>query len=225
MNVLYSRAGVATQIILDTVLVDVGDGTLRDLLSTDYNFETLDIIVITHGHYDHMGGLHSLLGYLRMMGRHTPLTILHPGAREVDTIVTGFSRCYKDTIPFKIEVIQVKDREIYQFKNVKIQPFSVDHAGSTAQGIMPKIPAVGYRISFKDRTVAVTGDSSLCDSLKELVSGVDMAFIEATWTEERKHRLTKKHGDIEKDMLSVHLSEEQAHELGKLAKAYVLIHT
>ena len=223
-HVLYSKAGVATQIILDTVLVDVGDGTLRDLLSTDYNFEDLDIIVITHGHYDHMGGLHSLLGYLRMKGRKKLLKILHPGACEVDAVIQGFRKCYKDTIPFKIEVIKVEDRHIYQFNSVTIQPFFVNHAGSTAQGIMPPIPAAGYRVALKGKIVAVTGDSSMCESLKELVSGADTAYIEATWTQERKEMLTRKYGDIEKDMLKVHLSEEQARNLGKLAKHYVLIH-
>jgi len=224
-QVLYSRAGMATQILLDTVLVDVGDGTLRDLCAREYNFEDMDIIAITHGHYDHMGGLHSLLGYLRMIGRKKTLRILHPGALEVDSVVRGFTKCYENTIPFEIEVIQVEDRKIYQFDTVSIQPFFVSHAGSTAQGIMPKIPAAGYRIIVKDQIFAVTGDSCMCYSLRELVSGADMAFIEATWTEERKKRLTKKYGDIEEEMLAVHLSEEQAHQLGKLSKEYMLIHT
>ncbi len=224
IHVLYSRAGIATQIILNNVLVDAGDGTLRDLLAAAYNFDNLDVIIITHGHYDHMGGLHTLLGYLRMIGRKKMLKILHPGACEVETLIKGFQTCYKGTIPFPIDLVRIEDRQIYNVNKVRIQPFFVCHAGSTAQGIMPPIPATGYKITFDNMVVAVTGDSCMCTALKELVSGADIAFIEATWTEERKEMLTKKHGDIEKDMLSVHLSEEQAESLGKLAKKYVLIH-
>ena len=225
IDVLYSRAGIATQIVINNVLVDIGDGTLRDLLAVEYDFETLDVIVITHGHYDHVGGLHTLLGYLRMIGRKKTLKILHPGACEVNTLVGGFENCYGDTIPFEIDLVCVEDRKMYYFGNVRIQPFFVSHAGSTAQGIMPSIPATGYRIFLEDRIVAVTGDSCMCEALKELVSGADTAFIEATWTEERKEMLTKKYGDMESDILSVHLSVEQAEGLGKLAKEYVLIHT
>ncbi|MGC1122785.1 MAG: MBL fold metallo-hydrolase [Candidatus Methanofastidiosia archaeon] len=223
--VLFSQAGIATQILLDNVLVDVGDGTLRDLLAVSYDFQTLDTILITHGHYDHMGGLHSLLGYLRMIGHTTPLNIFHPGACEVDAVITGFKTCYQDTIPYPMIITIVEDRKPYILSNVVIQPFFVVHAGSTAQGVLSPIPAVGYRITFKDKTVAVTGDSAYCNSLEELVKGADQAFIEATWTKRRKEMLTKKYGDIEKDMLKVHLSEEQAHHLGNFAREYTIIHT
>jgi ribonuclease Z len=225
VNLLFSKAGIATQILLDSVLIDVGDGTLRDLLSQSCDMSSIEIIAITHGHYDHVGGLFSLLGYMRMIGRKDPVKILYPGSCEVETLVSGFKTVYADYLPFTIELIQVTNHQIYHFGNTTIQSIFVLHAGSTAQGILPSIPATGYRITVQDKTYAVTGDSTLCDALEELVSGADLAFIEATWTPARKAMLSEKYGDIEESMLSVHLSEEQAHALGKLAKDYMLIHT
>lgn len=225
IKLLFSKAGIATQLLLDSVLVDVGDGTLRDLLAHSYDVEAIDIIAITHGHYDHVGGLFSLLGYMRMIGREKPLKILHPGSPVVETIVSGFQTLYRDYLPFPIQLTPVSDHETFHFDTITLTSIFVVHAGSTAQGILPSIPATGYRIISKKRTYAVTGDSAMCDALIELVSDADFAFIEATWTAERKKMLTEKYGDIEESMLSVHLSEEQAHTLGCLAKDYMLIHT
>jgi len=42
-SILYSKAGIATQILLSTeedyFIVDIGDGTLRDLLLRKINFK------------------------------------------------------------------------------------------------------------------------------------------------------------------------------------------
>ncbi|MFW9869975.1 MAG: ribonuclease Z, partial [Candidatus Thorarchaeota archaeon] len=69
VDIPFSAAGVATTIVLTSkftgkmMLFDVGDGILRDLLmsgNTDFVHE-IDPIAISHGHFDHVGGLHSLL--------------------------------------------------------------------------------------------------------------------------------------------------------------------
>ena len=72
VNVPFSAAGVGTTIVLTSkftgkmMLLDVGDGVLRDLLlsgNTDF-VNAIDPIAISHGHFDHVGGLHSLLGFM-----------------------------------------------------------------------------------------------------------------------------------------------------------------
>ncbi len=73
----FSAAGVGTTIVLTSkftgkmMMLDVGDGVLRDLLlfgSTDF-VDEIDPIAISHGHFDHVGGLHSLLGFMQMLDR------------------------------------------------------------------------------------------------------------------------------------------------------------
>ena len=72
VNVLHSDAGVGTQILItndqNSVLVDVGDGTLRDLVERRFKFETLKAILLTHEHFDHISGLYSLVNFLTLLG-------------------------------------------------------------------------------------------------------------------------------------------------------------
>jgi len=222
VNVLYSRAGIAQHIWIESengsILIDTGDGILRDLLSNKLDPDRIRGIVFTHGHFDHVGGLHSLLGFLRMIGREEPLPIYAPqGCREVFSIVDNFIRCYPDTIPFKISCRESQSQEIFQIAGMKIKVYPVIHCGSIkGSGILNQIPALGYRISHKGETIAISGDTGICPSLKELVKGADLAIIEAAY--QTSERVSKE--SLEK----VHLSEDVAKKIGRLAKEFILVH-
>ncbi len=222
VDVLYSRAGVATNTLVrtadTTLLVDCGDGCLRDLLTADIRLETIDAVFFTHGHFDHMGGLHSILGFMRMIGRPRPLPIYAPEmCTEAFAAVHNFRRCYPDSIPFEIPLGELHPREILEIGSIRIESFLLVHAGSTFDGaILERIPAMGYRFSSGDESVAISGDTGLCDELKNLVRDTDFAVIESTFNE---------HHDVPDAVLSqVHLSEKLAREVGSLARDFVLVH-
>jgi ribonuclease Z len=222
VKVLHSTAGIAQQIWISaghsSIMVDTGDGTLRDLLDSELNYRMMAGLIFTHGHFDHVGGIHSLLGFLRMTGRKEPLLILAPeGCREVFSIVEGFKKSYADTIPFEISCREAVPREAVQIAGLKIIPYPVIHCGSVKdKGILDPVPAVGYRISCGGESVAVSGDTGNCPSLRELVEGADLAILEATCrrSEDRP----------EEYLARVHLSEDLAMEIGETAKNIMLVH-
>lgn len=219
-TVLYSQAGIATQIMIsveeDYFIVDTGDGTLRDLLSRKIDFGKIKGIFLTHGHYDHMAGLYALLGYLRTIERKCPINIYFPkGSKEAQQIIFAFQESYDD-FSFKIQTYEVKGGDEVKIKDLEVKIYQMRHyAAVGVNRILHPDPAVGYRFIYKGESVAISGDTGICRGLKKLIEGANLALIDST--------LDK--GEETKDLLEkLHLSKEKAEEIGKLAKKYILIH-
>jgi ribonuclease Z len=224
VNVPFSVAGVGTTILLTSkftgkiMMLDVGDGVLRDLLSSGNTgfVNNIDPIAISHGHFDHVNGLYSILGFMRMMGRTNPLNILIPaGCSEVISIIKGYRDLYRTTLPFKLWYHELSQGSGFDTDFFKIKSYEVEHflpEFDSGPGLLE--PALGFRVQVGDTIIAYTGDTRLCTGVETVVRDADLAIIEAT----RKETPAPDSGH------RVHLSIDEAKELGKLAKEHVLIH-
>lgn len=221
-DILYSQAGIAQHVLVSgddgSVLVDAGDGVVRDLLSNGAKLGSIFSIAITHGHFDHIGGLYSLLGFMRMIGREEGLSLIFPeGCSEVTSLVGAFVSTYRTTMPFALQLIPATQGQRYTTAGMTLQGHPMVHCGSiSGMGILDPIPAMGYRISCKGEAIAITGDTGLCPEVEVLVSGADLAIIEATYATRR--------GISEEELRKVHLCEEDAARIGSLARDYILVH-
>ena len=219
-TVLYSQAGIATQIMIsveeDRFIVDTGDGTLRDLLCRKIDFRKIKGIFLTHGHCDHVAGLYALLGYFRIIERKCPINIYFPkGCKEAQQIVFAFQKSYND-FSFQIQMHEVKGGDEVKIEELKVKIYQMRHyAAVGVNRILHPDPAVGYRFISKGESVAISGDTGICPGLIKLVEGADLALIDSTLNE----------NEATKELLEkLHLSKEKAEEIGKLAKKYILIH-
>jgi len=210
VEVLHSVSAVGTQILLtykkEHAIVDVGDGTVRDLVSRNVDFEGIKGVLLTHEHFDHFSGLYSLLHFCRLQRRQEELILIVPRpAKVVDHLLKP--PIMYEPLPFEVRLIELGENERAAIGELDARAFAVEH-GSTN--------AFGYSIQDKQGfRVVVSGDTLSCTSLERNLEGADVAVLEATYTDDCRD-LASKYG---------HMTRSQALELGKKAKRTILVHS
>jgi ribonuclease BN (tRNA processing enzyme) len=209
-EVLYSVSAVGTQILLthngQRLIVDVGDGTVRDLVSRKIEFSDIKGIVLTHEHFDHFSGLYGLLHFCRLMRRNEPLTIITPRPVRVVNHLLEEPVMY-EPLPYAVQLIELSKGESFNLAGIRITGFPARHIGTNA---------LGY--SFEDDQnfrVVVSGDTAYSDDLRRAVVGADVAFLEATY-DDSQNDLANKYG---------HMTRAQAEQLGGMARKAVYTHS
>ena len=218
IKIFCSIPNIATGILItaeeNLFVVDPGDGILRDLNKEIGTKKILSIsdLFVTHGHHDHVGGVWALLTYMRVMNKKSTLKIHYPqGCVEIESIHNAFYKVYSKTLPYKIELNEIKDSKSFRRKDVVIKPFPVVHKEYLHDGISTRqVPALGYKFSFKDKKICYGGDTAYCATLVQNAKGSDLAVIEAG------------HDDDTPD--EMHMTLNEAKQIGESAKKYFLVH-
>lgn len=218
IKIFCSIPNIATGILLKAgeshFVIDPGDGILRDLNNEIGTKKILTIsdVFVSHGHHDHVGGVWSLLTYLRVMNKKTPLAIYFPkGCVEIKSIYNAFRKVYSKTINYPIQLSELKSMKSFKRKSVTIKPFPVIHKEYLHDGVKTrKVPALGYTFTYKGKRICYGGDTAYCKDLVVNANNADLAIIEAGHDE-----------DTPDDM---HMTLSEAKSIGETAKKYFLVH-
>lgn len=216
VDILSAQGVVSSSILISTAcddfLFDVGDGTLKLLKERDYRFERLHGTFFTHGHYDHIGGLWGLLGYLRFIRREAGLPVYYPkDSVELREYLSLQKKLFAENASFELVARGLKENEAVTAGSVSVRSFAAQHSGSIS-GKTEIIPAFGYTLLCGDIKIVISGDTGPSRRLIDEVGGADLAVIEASMAD---------------DAVAVpdtHLSVSQAARIGKLAKEFCLVH-
>lgn len=108
------------------LLIDCGEGTQLSLKVNKLGFKSIDVILFTHFHADHIAGLPGLLLTIANSGREDPMTIIGPWG--LSRVVTGL-RVIAPQLTYEINLIELYGKEKYCEKigNFNISVLPVDH--------------------------------------------------------------------------------------------------
>ncbi|MBU6407425.1 MAG: MBL fold metallo-hydrolase [Alphaproteobacteria bacterium] len=206
----------------------------------------LERVYLTHLHSDHFDGLGELLLQAWVGGSRTaPLPVAGPIG--VEDVVAGLNTAYRVDAGFRTahhgpaiadpagygaraERIEAPtptapSRIILDEGDLKVTVILVDHA--------PAAPAFGFRIDYKDRSVAISGDTKESAALVAASKGVDILFHEAlnanmvqALVEANRSRSQQHIAKILTDIQDYHATPEQAARTASAANAehFLLYH-
>lgn len=120
------------------ILIDCGEGTQIPLKMTGWGFKTIDAILFTHYHADHVAGLPGLLLTIGNSGREEPLSLMGPpGLKKVVEGVTVIS----PELPYELRLVELSDIENTKTRmgNIEIKSIPVDHS----------LPCLSYSIELQ----------------------------------------------------------------------------
>ncbi|NOX63398.1 MAG: ribonuclease Z [Chloroflexi bacterium] len=117
-------------------MIDCGEGTQRQLLTSGLGFKRLDKILLTHGHLDHilgLGGMISTMARWEMMER----VAIYGGAFALDRVRRLFEVVFgPGQAPMRIDFHVLQPGVFFEDEHMKIEAFPVEHRGPDCYGFL-----------------------------------------------------------------------------------------
>ncbi len=165
-------------------VVDAGAGSARIATLGALPLDQLRAVLLTHFHSDHIAAIPDFNLNSWVAGRPQPLEIIGPAG--VGRVVQGLNIAYAhdrsyrvahhgaELLPPPLGVLHAREVApgvILEEDGLTITAFAVDHS--------PVEPAFGYRFDYRGRSVVVSGDSIVTDTLRDAARSADLLLHDA----------------------------------------------
>jgi ribonuclease BN (tRNA processing enzyme) len=154
-------------------LIDCGASSLIAMKRLGIDRAAIDLILLTHFHADHFGGLPFFVLDAQLIAKRTrPLTIAGPpgvGAWYERIFAATFPG--ERTLPFPLEFREFDIGQLNRIGEVEVTPFHVRHDDRAG-------PCLALRISTEGRTICYSGDTEWTETLIEAARGADLFVCE-----------------------------------------------
>lgn len=166
-------------LVRDGLMVDFGATALAGLRRLGRDLERLGTIALTHLHGDHTGGLPFLVvgAMYDLVPRRAPLRIVGPlGTQAHLEALLGvtYGALFAKPRPFQLTIEEVAPGGAVDLGDgARLEAFPAEHMDP------PEAPLC-LRLRRDGRSVAFSGDTRLCDGLRDAARGVDLLVAECT---------------------------------------------
>jgi ribonuclease BN (tRNA processing enzyme) len=202
------------------LLIDCGASSLPALKRLKIVRDDIDLILITHFHGDHFGGLAFLLLDAQFSRRTRPLLIAGPQGIEgrlTQLREALFENSSRTKPAFDLAVVALMPDETRTFGAVTVTPFPVVHGESGG-------PHLAYRLEAEGRVVTYSGDTEWTETLVPAARDADLFIAEAYYYD----KIVKNHLSLKtleahlaqikpKRLILTHMSEDMLGRLDTIA--------
>lgn len=188
-----NRSQPSNLLIVDGMktLVDVGDGTAGQLAKLRLMPSDIDNVLITHLHFDHMGGLQAMLG-LRFQV-NAPKTLKVYGPLGTDLVVKGLIASMAPAMEANygvpgqpsmtaeqlVKTIVIKSGDTFTLGNTKVTTAKNTHYSFPPGSLKDKkFQSLSFRFETPDKKIVYTSDTGPSTELEKLAKGVDILISE-----------------------------------------------
>lgn len=161
------------------ILLDMGNGSLTKIRQ-NVDLADLDMIVISHLHFDHFGDLFCAKYHLETRKAYGE------NIRKIPLLIPKLpdwaaAELYTNDV---FDIHTISDRAIFKFDNLEISFVELVHL----------IESYGVRIQGDGKILAYSGDTGICDALSRVAENADLFLCESTFcgefSAEQTHHLS-----------------------------------
>jgi ribonuclease BN (tRNA processing enzyme) len=159
------------------LLIDCGASAFTSLKQNGINNDNIDVILISHFHGDHYGGIPFILLDADISKRTKPIVIITPpgGKQKIEQLFAMLYPNSKLSEKLEIHFNEYLDNEALLIDHLKILAVPVKHKQAT----MPH----GFRITIDSTVISYSGDTKWTTALGELAKDADLFICECNFYE------------------------------------------
>ena len=201
------------------LLIDCGASSLVAMKRFGVDPSLIDIILLSHLHGDHFGGLpFFILDAQYVSRRKKPLVVAGPPGLEArihQATEVLYPGSYETERDFALEFVELEDGTDTKVEPLVVTPYSVVHPSGA--------PAYALRVEYEDKVIAFSGDTQWTDALIRAAHKTDLFICECNFLEKSGgyhldyQTLMEHRSELEcQRLVLTHMNDEMLRQIGSL---------